>query len=558
MSATVVNIILWGVFLIVLLVSGGVFCVSGYKKGVWHALISLGTTLVAFALSLLLANVIAPVLTPAVSGLLRSEEAVSSSLKDLLLAVATDGVVESALSLLLFVVFLLLLTVVLKIVGSKLQKNRFFTPEKGLRYAGLGVRVADALVFTALLILPLYGTLSVYASAAQSVLDFGAFTTSIASQTPSPSGDTSVTEDAATDMALYQPVSAARMSIKTVSEDVEMIDSEQSAYMEMLAGVNAHPLVTVANVPPMQAVYSGLSAFETSDGNVEIIEIVSAADELLFRLENLIGKDVADYGKEEQEFIDFLRDEVMQTEWFYALYSECLVQAQDMLAYTQADTAFTEELFMTLQLSKEEFDATCVPLLDFADYLLSSRLINEMIRPNVDAEILYEKGLFNEIAKLLNSNEQMAALKALLLQDIVEFLFEQDPVIVQTLKDRITCAPLTDAAQLEAEAEAIVAALQNAASWQRIGGTNKATLVMHIKGVSIIESLARHPMFGLDAIKEIMQKTDFEQYLGVSSKYMSGNFEQAALDSLQKSIDAPVGEKPFVQFVEQYFNVIHA
>lgn len=546
MSATGLSVLLWGVFLIALLVSGGVFCFYGYKKGLWHALISLGTTLVAFALSLLFANVLAPAFVPAVSGLLPAEEAAtSSSLQNLLLTIAADGMIESILSLVFFFVFLLLFTVVLKIVGSKLQRDRFSTDEKRLRYAGLGVRVVDALIFTAFLLLPLYGTLSVYTSAMQSVLNFSAVATNIDAKAPST--DASVTDDTATGMALYQPTAAKRMSIKTVSEQDAFHDA-RLPYMDMLAGINEHPLVAVANIPPIKATYRTLGAFAVSEGSVEITEVVSTVDELLVRLENLIGKAAAEYGQEEQELVAFLRDEVVQTEWFYAVYCECLTQAGAAIA----DTAFTRELFATLQLTKEEFDATSVPLLDFADYLVSSRLINELIRPNVDTALLYEKGMFTALSEMLNSNKQMAALKALLLQDSVQFLFGDEPAVAALFQSRISFEPLAAPEQLQAEAEAIVAVFQNAASWERVGNTNKATLVMRIKGLAVIESLARHPMFGIEAIEEMMEKTDFEKYLGISSKYVSKDFEKQMLSYLRQSVAAPIGEKPFMQFVARF------
>ena len=67
MDTSMINLILWIPFLLAVVITGLIFMIGGYRKGIRRALVSLGATVVGAVLSILLAKVIAPLVTPAVS-----------------------------------------------------------------------------------------------------------------------------------------------------------------------------------------------------------------------------------------------------------------------------------------------------------------------------------------------------------------------------------------------------------------------------------------------------------------------------------------------------------
>ena len=109
MTPALLNLILWAPFLLVLLISGLIFCISGYKKGLWRALISFGVTIVSAVLSMLLANVLAKVIAPSVMTMINVEEMFgelpisASAIQEVI-----KGLVGSVISLVLFVVLMFL------------------------------------------------------------------------------------------------------------------------------------------------------------------------------------------------------------------------------------------------------------------------------------------------------------------------------------------------------------------------------------------------------------------------------------------------------------------
>ena len=58
MSPALISFLLFVPFLVVALITGIFFFINGYKKGLWHALISLGMTVLSAVLSVIIANLI--------------------------------------------------------------------------------------------------------------------------------------------------------------------------------------------------------------------------------------------------------------------------------------------------------------------------------------------------------------------------------------------------------------------------------------------------------------------------------------------------------------------
>ena len=109
----------------------------------------------------------------------------------------------------------------------------------GMAVGGAAVRLVDTLIYTLLLLLPLYGTLGVY-------------------------GPTAV------------------MAVELVSTEGELGDGSGSmgSLYSILKTVSEHPLVTLTTAGPVVRVYEELSSFDVGDTKVSPVEMMKTATEL--------------------------------------------------------------------------------------------------------------------------------------------------------------------------------------------------------------------------------------------------------------------------------------
>lgn len=154
--------------LIPLLVLLPVQMVKGYKRGVYRALISLGCSVVAGALSVFFAKIFADivstlVLKSALNGLISLIPIDLSDISEMLGSLTySTGAVRGLLSFLLALIFYFVLLIVLlsvsKPVVDVLVKLPLAASSKkmGMKVGGLFIGVADAVIIALLLVLPIY------------------------------------------------------------------------------------------------------------------------------------------------------------------------------------------------------------------------------------------------------------------------------------------------------------------------------------------------------------------------------------------------------------------
>jgi hypothetical protein len=153
--------------------------------------------------------------------------------------------VQAILAVVFFAGIFFVITFVLKLIGSIVTKKIavFDVEHKGLKWGGLGVRAVDAVLYTILLLLPLYGTIGAYAPTAQSVLS--------------------------------------------------LVGGEETAVIsQYLNAVTKHPMVAVTGNSLFGGVYNGLmdsSGTTKPDGsaNVNIGEMVETMDKTMVKFDKL-------------------------------------------------------------------------------------------------------------------------------------------------------------------------------------------------------------------------------------------------------------------------------
>lgn len=368
MSPALLNAILWIPFGIVLLIATAIFLTSGYKRGLWRALLSLAATVVSTALSLLFANWIAPVISGAVVSVLPPLDVQELPLPEELVLDLIRGVIGVVLALILFSVFLCVLSIIIKSVCNHAAGGKLAVNSKGLKWAGLGVRLVDAVVFSLLLVLPLYGTLAAYGPTAQVLVRFQA--------------------------------------------------EEKDETAEYFDAVVSHPVVQASRSGPVSWVYGELSAVEVGGTKLDIASVAASAEGLISRMEVLSNASEEEMLPLVKEMIGYVRENVIEQDWCYDLVVDQLLgqMKQTMEASIPAeDRELLDELLEICDVSKEQFRDNADELLAFAEYMLEEQLMEENPETLIENEAFLEK-----LGDLINSTEQAVALKNLLIVTAVQ------------------------------------------------------------------------------------------------------------------------------------------
>ena len=366
MSPSILKAVLWIPFGIVLLIVTAIFLTSGYKRGLWRALLSLGATAVSTVLSLLLAGWIAPVISGAVVSALPPLGAEELPLSEELLLDLIRGAVGAVLALILFSLFLFIISIIIKSVCNHAAGDKLTVHSKGLKWAGLAVRLVDAAVFSLLLVLPLYGTLAAYAPTAQVLVRFQA-------------------------------------------EE----NAETEAYFETVV---SHPVVKASRSGPVAWVYAELSSVEIGGTELDVAAMASSAEGLISRVEALANAPEEELIPQAQETITYVRENVIGQDWCYDLTMQLLEQAAWNLqsSVPEEDRELMDELLDICDMSREQFRENADELLGFAQFMLENRIVE------LDAEALAGNETFlQELGELINSTEQAVALKNLLIMAAV-------------------------------------------------------------------------------------------------------------------------------------------
>ncbi len=405
MSPSLLNAILWIPFGIVLLIVTLIFLISGYKRGLWRALLSLAATAVSTVLSVLLAGWIAPMISGAIVSTLPPLEGGAMSLSEDMMSDLVKGVIGVVLALILFSVFLFIISIIVKSICNHAVGGKLTVDGKGLKWAGLGVRLVDAVVFSLLLVLPLYGTLAAYAPTAQALV---------------------------------------------------MIQEEQTGETaEYFDAVVSHPVVKASGTGPVSWVYGELSAVEVGGSKLDIAAMAASAEGLISRMEALSNASEEEKLPLVKDMIGYVREDVIEQDWCYDLVVDQLLgqMKQTMEASIPAeDRELLDELLEICDVSKEQFRDNADELLDFAEYMLEEQLVEQ------DPETLIENEVFLEkLGDLINSTEQAVALKNLLIVTAVqEELCDGDAEMANQLVQQFLSSSPTDESMRTQEAKALL------------------------------------------------------------------------------------------------------
>ena len=493
MNPTIITLVLWIPFVIAVIVVGLIFCINGYKKGTIRSLFSLGATIVAAVLSLLVSKLCARPIAKSFSATI----AANISTEDMTVGVdAIMGIVESGLrilaSILLFSFFMLIFTIALKIVAKKVKSECFQPTTKGQKWGGFGIRFADTIIFVLFLFMPLYATLGNYVPTAQALAPY-------------------------------------------VSDD-----EETTRY---LSAVSAHPLVQVSSAGPVQWFYSGLSGTRVDGYSFNIAQMATSMEKVAALLQNIGDVDKENLPEMAEELIQVLRDDIVNTDWFYYFANTAVTSIREtylMEINTMEPEAAAQmqEILDLMDMSEADMKANFNAILDFGEYLLKNDFVGIMDSDTEQFDALYEMDFFGKLGELANCSPQAIAFKNLIYMSAAKELQDTDPQVAALVMS-MTSANASSAADYTAEGETLMLLMAGGDTY------------------SIMEAVARHPQVDAADAKKILEETAMSELLELvpgttAALYVDSNphVKEAVLAQFDACTQGQVTDITFAQYMD--------
>ncbi len=432
---TLIYTLLFVPLAILLVIFGCLYMRDGYKRDLGNSLISLAATVVAIPISLLLTKLVAWLISLPVSNALAKITAEESAAGTAMMRGMAKGGVQVALSMVLFVVFFAIALGVLKSLGKKYVRwdklDALNADIAKTKWAGLGVRFADALVVAVMLLLPLYGTIAMAAPIASSVLNM-----SVAQ----------VKQDAAPSFARELSLEEGVDAEDLLTDDMVGGPTQEEQILTLVTMMERHPALAPYKYGPAEWVYAGLSKFSMNGKTVDIDRAVEVLNGLLDRVQALIatleGEDPAPGLQAAEELVDYTRENVIEERWFYNLFMAILGEfdkAMDQygkgpqvgesyeslgslaMISDEANRISAAEMELLLQarqlldMSFADFKSNGIALLDFLSYILEPQNLSLLMSEGeeVSEELLlpFADELMGRFGAVINHSEQAGKMK---------------------------------------------------------------------------------------------------------------------------------------------------
>ncbi len=395
MNPIIITILLFVPFILVAGITGTIFFISGYKKGLYRSLVSLGITVVAVLLSIILSNLTALALSGVVCNLIPKEMFAEMGA----LASFAENLVQSfikvALAFAFFSIFLLIGLIVLKLVGNKINWDKLdmADPEnKKLKLAGMGIRAIDTLLVAFMLLLPFYGTISL-------------LTPTFVVVSSSSTGE----------MNTVRTADAAELSPESTAFD----------FNSTLNAIDSHPLVAAYKAGPGDWVMRSLSDMGKDTGNLNAVEAAKTLGEAVTIINSLSNVDTETRYQLLSELCVLLEEKAVHEDWCYDFVNAIKTELEAQLKlHGDADTNDAAEIKAMLDLfnmTREEFESTASTVLKFIPYAIENGFID--FYKTSDYSLLSNE-FYTKLGELLNSGKQIIAAKKLIYTEKASVLFE--------------------------------------------------------------------------------------------------------------------------------------
>ncbi|MBO5656671.1 MAG: hypothetical protein J6R94_00620, partial [Agathobacter sp.] len=357
---------------------------------------------------------------------------------------------------------------------------------------GFGIRFADTIIFALFLFMPLYATLGNYVPTAQAVASY-------------------------------------------ISEDEEV--------ERYLSAVSAHPLVQVSSVGPVQWFYSGLSSTSVDGYSFNIAQMATSMERVAALFQSIGDVDKENLPEAAEELIQVLRDDIVNTDWFYYFANTAVTSIKEMYLM-EINTMEPEaagqlqEIIDLMDMSEADMKDNFNAILDFGEYLLKNDFIGIMDSDTEQFDALYEMDFFGKLGELANCSPQAVAFKNIIYMSAAKEFQETDPQVAALVMS-MASANAAGAADYVAEGEALMLLMAGGDAY------------------SIMEAVARHPQVdGADA-KKLLEEIAMSELLGLmpgttAALYVDSNphVKEAVLAQFDACTKGQITDLTFAQYMD--------
>lgn len=495
------TLIAWAPFLLVVLICGIIFTLLGYKRGSARSGIAIGVTLLSAILSVFVAKLLSGALTsvvrPAISDALNDALSLAELNNPSVIDRLTVGVTKAICATVLYLPVFLLLAILLKNVAAVGTKRFFKEPKAvGNRLGGLGLSLLDAVLFAFLLLLPIYGTLSV----ADGVFD----------------------------------------KTQTVNEI-----TEDDTQMTMILSVTDQPLSDLASVFPFSTMYDSLMTFTYEGESVCLPRIIRTGTDVAVDVALLDRtKDPEEIKRLTHRLADNASDLLSEVDFLLVLVADFAIEEIPEVGGINFGETYVG--FRDSDLMKKDLPA----ILDMLIGAVDSGIIEAFQSGKYDTSKLNMSGLADALGTGLNATNSLAKLKATVIREAVNELVKDQTDLsdgITPLLNAVNSIPETPYGAEEArkEGESLAMILNGiliSSNSDKISG----------EGVGfLIEGLARHPAIGVDVVTNAA--SDLLKAAGLPS---GDSVVKPLEDALQSSVSKPMEESTFPNLADTAVNTV--
>lgn len=496
---TIVNLALYIPMILVFALCCTFFLISGYKKGFWRSLISLGMTLGSILVGLLLGKLFGWILAGPIAKALAGKLLTDTDIPLQLLNTFVQSITQGVLTFLFFGIFLIVALILSKIFSKKIhfaKMDNAPTDQKGLRYAGMGLRLVDAIIVTLVVLIPLYGPIAMTMPIASRFVNisFGnSNATASAPVNPSAMSNTasgishttlSVTN---TTYGVVNLSSAMPNTIPNIPGMVPEASTKPSTMAQLVTTIGDNPTLVIYKHGPASLMIRSLSTVSLGGESIDAAQIMWAIEGTIDRFDAYAHADGQEEADALEELVRFMRVNVVNKSWSY----DVLQAVRKEMAKYQGVEEDLDLIYTLTDTDRNTYKSNGIALLEFIEYALQNEFMT--FYRSSDYEALAPE-FYEKLGALINHSEQAVALKKLLFIAHGESLFDQKQQASDFIGQHIPDQPLPKELQKQ-EAEAFMR-------------------IFFEKGpINTAEALVRHPKITYEDVKPLLNQEVWNTYI---------------------------------------------
>jgi len=409
MPSNMIQLILWVPFALVLLISGLVYGIRAWKKGLPRTVIHFIVTLIAAVISLLLARLLSGPISNLFLPQLMSEIDLPQDVTAGLMESLITSAARSVVALVVFPLMLLLFNILLRALSNYIKHPIFENEKYQIRGAALAIGLITAVFYTLLMLLPLYGSIGAYVPAVRAII---------------------------------------AMSEEEDEETASLLDALQN-----------HPVVALSYSGVTAGVYDELSSLSIGDSKVNVSGMAQSVRHLtdaFYKMEH------CDPGEEEEAVLNLtrvFRKEVVEQPWCYELSMGAIDEFRNQIEGEIEDLDDEEaelvlDLLDTMECPEDIFNENLSALTDLIILAMEEEAF-EMIDEG-DIEGLRECGVLEATGELLNMNDEAVAMKQFIMSLMISEVCDCSTAEAMEMMEDADLDRITGASNQLREAEAFL------------------------------------------------------------------------------------------------------